>query len=130
VSVCPVTVIGRLVEDPAVKFVGNPQRAVCNMRLAYDYSANETNFINVVTWDKHAESCANVLTKGRLVAATGRLHLRQWEAEGKKGISPEIANASVQFLDRAKTNEGETVTAPAAAAAEDSPAMNLDDLPF
>jgi single-strand DNA-binding protein len=97
----------------------------------------EADFIPVVAWQKLAETCANHLQKGRLVAVEGRLQIRSYEAQdGQRRRVAEVVAANVQFLDRAP----ETRRAGDVDSGETDPGdpmdqdnieeINLDDLPF
>ena len=65
--------IGRLTADPELRYTQSGT-AVANFRLAVDRpftnqaGEREADFIPIVVWDKQAETCANYLSKGRLVA--------------------------------------------------------------
>jgi len=100
--------IGRLCRDPELRYTTNGV-AVAGFTLAVDRSftnaqgKKETDFIPIVTWQKLAETCANYLKKGRLVAVDGRLQIRSYDAaDGQKKQVAEIVAEAVQFLDRAK----------------------------
>lgn len=73
-----IILIGRLTADPQLRYTQNGT-AVANFRLAVErprpnqHGEREVDFIDVVTWQRLAETCANNLNKGRLVAAEGRL---------------------------------------------------------
>ena len=101
-----IIVIGRLTKDPEMRSTSNGT-SVTNMRLAVErpYSKKnadgnkEVDYINVVTWRGLAENCAQHLSKGRLVAVDGALHIRNSESNGRKYINPEINADNVRFLD-------------------------------
>lgn len=101
-----IILIGRLVRDPELRYTPNGV-ATCSFTLAVDRSftnqkgERETDFIDIVTWRKLAETCANHLAKGRLVAADGRLQVRSYEtAEGQRRKVAEVVAEDVRFLDR------------------------------
>src|SRR5690606_41768271 len=103
-----IVLIGRLVADPVLRYTQSGV-AVTSFTLAVDSNRSKedgqraTDFIDVVTWRKQAETCANNLTKGRLVAASGRLQIRR--SDDKDGIrrkAAEGAAARVQWRDRAE----------------------------
>lgn len=101
-----VVLIGRLTKDPELRYTPGG-KAVATLRLAVDRGTNnaqgekETDFIDVVVWEKQAENVANYLQKGRLVAVTGRLQIRQYETqEGQKREKAEVVAGNVRFLDR------------------------------
>lgn len=98
--------IGRLTRDPEMRYT-NAGKAVATMRLAVDRGTTnpqgekETDFIDVVVWEKQAESVANHLAKGRMVAVQGRLQIRQYETDGgQKREKAEVVANTVRFLDR------------------------------
>jgi single-strand DNA-binding protein len=108
VSLNKVMVIGNVGNDPEMRFIanGNP---VTSFRVAANrfYTTpegerkQETDWFNVVTWNKLAEQCNQFLTKGRLVYLEGRLHNRSWEGQdGQKRTRTEIIASRVTFLDR------------------------------
>ncbi len=137
-----VILIGRLTRDPELRYTPNGV-AVANFTLAVDRpftnqaGEREADFIPVVVWQKLAETCANHLHKGRLVAVDGRLQIRSYETQdGQRRRVAEVIAASVQFLDRASearrnTPTGEGGGEPAEdQAVDDFGEINLDDLPF
>ncbi|HHT49046.1 MAG TPA: single-stranded DNA-binding protein [Firmicutes bacterium] len=137
-----VIIIGRLTRDPELRYTPNGI-AVANFTVAVDRpytnqaGERETDFIPVVVWQKLAETCANHLHKGRLVAVDGRLQIRSYETQdGQRRRVAEVVAANVQFLDRANearrnvsVNEGGGETSQDQAA-DDFGEINLDDLPF
>ncbi len=107
-----IVLIGRLTADPALRFTPSGV-AVCSFTMAVDrpfknqQGERETDFIDIVVWRKLAETCANHLSKGRLVAVEGRLQVRSYEAQdGSKRKAAEVIADSIQFLDRAKEATG------------------------
>ena len=100
--------VGRLVRDPENKYT-TAGKAVTTFTLAVDrqftnqQGEREADYIPIITWQKLAETCANHLSKGRLVAVEGRLQIRTYDAQdGQKRKVAEVVANSVQFLDRAK----------------------------
>jgi single-strand DNA-binding protein len=102
-----VILIGRLVRDPEMRYTqgGTP---ITRFRIAVDRPPNpqgerETDFIDIVAWNKVAESCGNSLTKGRLVAVEGRLQIREFQTQdGQRRRVAEVRAGNVQFLDKPK----------------------------
>jgi single-strand DNA-binding protein len=78
--------VGRLTKDPELREVnvGGDSRSVCDMRIAVDGRRGDPLYLDIATWGKQAEACAEHLTKGRQVAFTGELMLRQSEKDGEK----------------------------------------------
>ena len=94
--------IGRLTRDVEMRYTGEG-KAVANFTLAVDraYGSEDTDFINIVVWEKQAENCAEYIGKGRLVAVEGRLQIRNYEDKGgNKRIAAEIVANQVVFLDK------------------------------
>ncbi len=100
-----VVLIGRLTQDPSLRYTesGVP---VGGFTLAVDRPRRENgekqaDFIDVVVWRGLAETCANHLSKGRLVAVAGRIQTRTWTAkDGGKRKAVEVVAETVRFLDR------------------------------
>ena len=114
--------IGRLTKDPECRYTP-AGKAVCSFRLAVDrgYGDNkEADFVNIVAWEKLAETVTNNLQKGRLVLVEGRLQIRQYEKDGQKREAAEVVANTVRFLDHAKGKETQ----------DDLGDLNLDDLPM
>ncbi|MDK2881598.1 MAG: single-strand DNA-binding protein [Clostridia bacterium] len=103
-----VILIGRSTREPELRFTGSGT-AVANFTLAVDRpflnarGERETDFIRVVVWRKLAETCANYMGKGRLVAVEGRLQVRSYQTpEGQTRTATEVVADTVRFLDRAR----------------------------
>lgn len=124
-----VILIGRLTRDPELKYTPNGV-AVCNFTLAVDRAFSkdkEADFIPIVVWGKIAETCANHLSKGRLVAVEGRLQIRSYEKDGNKHRIAEVVASEVKFLDYGKKGEK---PANKRNNGPDFGEIDLDDLPF
>lgn len=107
-----VVLIGRLTKDPELRYT-NSGKAVATLRLAVDRGSNnaqgekETDFIDVVVWERQAETVANYLQKGRLVAVQGRLQIRTYETqEGQRREKAEVVANQVRFLDSGRDSGG------------------------
>lgn len=105
-----VVLIGRLTQDPELRYT-NSGTAVASFSLAVDRprlnqaGERETDFINIVVWQKQAELCAQYLHKGRLAAVDGRLQIRTYDnREGQKVRVAEVVADTVRFLDRADSS--------------------------
>ena len=106
--------IGNLTRDPELRYT--PQgTAVCSFGLATNRSwmpsdaterREETEFHRIVAWNKLAELCSQLLTKGRKVYIEGRLQTRSWETpDGEKRQSTEIVAEDMVILDSRKSQE-------------------------
>ncbi|MBZ4687749.1 MAG: single-strand DNA-binding protein [Clostridia bacterium] len=107
-----VILIGRLTRDPELRYTGSGI-PVATFSLAVDrpftnqQGERDTDFIRIVTWRKLAETCANNLGKGRLVAVEGRLQIRNYEdREGITRQAAEVIAGTVRFLDWPKDKSG------------------------
>lgn len=99
-----IVLIGRLTKDPELRYTQSGI-AVANFTLAVDRTfksasgEKETDFINIVVWQKQAENCANYLSKGKLAAVGGSLQIRGYQAsDGSKRTIAEVVASDVQFL--------------------------------
>ena len=98
-----VFLIGRLSRDPELRHTSSGT-AVCQINVAVSRRTAagrdpETDFINVVVWDKQAENVSKYLAKGRQVAVEGRIQTRSYDNnEGKKTYVTEVVANSVEFL--------------------------------
>ena len=131
-----IMVIGNVGSDPEMRFTPNG-KPVTSYRLATNrfFTASdgerkkETEWFDIVTWDRQAESCNQFLTKGQRVYVEGRLRTRTWEGQdGQRRFRIEIHANRVIFLDRRPVGapvEGET---PEFDEAEGI--VEPDDLPF
>ena len=105
--------IGRLTRDPELRSTSN-DISVTSFTVAVDRNftnqqgEKETDFIPVVAWRKLAETCAKYLEKGRLVAVSGRMQVRSYEAkDGSKRYVTEVVADEVQFLERTEEHKPE-----------------------
>lgn len=104
-----VFLIGRLSRDPELRHTTSSM-AVCQINVAVGRRTGagkdpETDFINVVVWDKQAENVAKYLAKGRQVAVEGRIQTRSYDNnEGKKTYVTEVVANNVEFLGSASDN--------------------------
>lgn len=113
-SLNKVLLIGNLTRDPELRYT--PQgNAVCTFGLATNRSwlpagseerREETEFHRVVSWNKLAELCAQLLTKGRKVYVEGRLQTRSWQApDGAQRQVTEVVIDDMRILDSKRATE-------------------------
>lgn len=131
-----IILIGRLTRDPELRYTTNGI-AVAKLNLAVDRPQfskereKETDFIDVVVWQKLAETCANNLGKGRLVAVDGRLQIRSYDDnQGVRRKAAEVVAENIRFLDwpKDRENQGGSSSTNSGFASEIS--FNGDDIPF
>ena len=99
--------IGNLTRDPDLRYT--PQgTAVCNFGLATNRQwktdsgekKEDVEFHRIVAWNKLAELCAQLLSKGRKVYVEGRLQTRRWTTQdGTDRTTTEIVINDMIILD-------------------------------
>ena len=99
-----IILVGNLTRDPEIRYVGSGA-AVTKFTLAVNRRSKqqeETDFIDIVAWDKLAETCNTYLKKGMSCLVEGRLSIRSYETkEGEKRKATEVVCNTMQMLDRA-----------------------------
>lgn len=108
-----VQLIGRLTRDPELRYVAPKGDPVATFTLAVDRDykngdgERDADFPQIVAWRKTAETVAEYMTKGRLLALEGSVRTRSYEAkDGSRRYVTEIVADRVWFLDRAKNGDG------------------------
>lgn len=106
-----VMIIGNVGRDPEMRYTpsGKPVTSF-SIATSRFYSTpegerkQETEWFNIVTWNRLAETCNQFLTKGRQAYVEGSLRTRTWEGrDGQKRTSVEIIANRVLFLDKQTT---------------------------
>lgn len=132
-----VMLIGNVGKDPEMRYTANG-KAVTTFTIACNRTFNspdgerreETDWFDVVTWEKLAEQCSQFLQKGRQAYVEGRLQTRSWEGQdGQKRYRTEVVAQTVLFLGSGGGGGG----AARAERFEDAgagPPVDPDDLPF
>jgi len=127
-----VSLLGRLVKDPELRYTTTNNTAVASFTLAVDKrfvkeGEQNADFINIVAWSKSAEFCSKWFSKGLRVGVIGRIQTRTWEdTEGKKHYATEVVAESLYFAD-GKKSENATIETKKE---EFDPINSDDDLPF
>lgn len=106
-SLNKVSLIGNLTRDPELRYT--PQgNAVCTFGLATNRQwtteggekKEDAEFHRIVAWNKLAELCSQLLSKGRKVYVEGRLQTRNWTAQdGASRTTTEIVISDMIILD-------------------------------
>jgi single-strand DNA-binding protein len=103
-----VMLIGRCTRDPELRFTPGKGTPVTTLTLAVDKfnpstGQKEADFIPVVVWGKPAENTANYMSKGSLMAVSGKIQTRSYDAkDGTKRYVTEVVTMEVQFLSKGK----------------------------
>ena len=104
-----IQIIGRLTKDPDTTTTKAGQ-TLCRMRVAVPRPGGDAEpvYIDVVAWERLAETCGEYLAQGRQVAVSGRLDYSEWsDAEGARHSRHEIVANGVDFLAQPKSRDGE-----------------------
>lgn len=103
-----VQLIGNLGANPEIRDLSSGKK-VARFALATTDSyrdkdgnqVKETQWHNLVAWNKSAEFAEKYLEKGKRIAIDGKLTTRNWEdAEGKKHYVTEVIVNEVMMLDK------------------------------
>lgn len=109
-----VALVGRLTKDPEVRYTANNQTPVAKFILAVSRTFKregqpEADFIPIIVWGKQAENCGKYISKGKLVAVSGRIETRSWEdQDGKRHYATEIIADGVSYLEK-KSNDNDLI---------------------
>ncbi len=97
-----VELIGNLTRDPELRYTPNGA-AVCTFGLATNRTyvsdgekKEEVDFHRLVSWNKLAELCNQLLKKGMKVFISGRLQTRSWE--GQDGQSRQTTEIVIEDM--------------------------------
>jgi len=133
--------IGRLGQAPDMKFTAQG-KAVTNFSVATGREwknaageeQKETEWHNIVVWDKLAEICNQYLTKGSRVYIEGRLQTRSWDDQtsGEKKYKTEIVASDMIILDSGNKRDDQPAAQPQrqAQAGSRKPVASEDDIEF
>lgn len=109
-SLNKVILIGRLGQNPELRYIPQTERAVANFTLAtnerfFKPSTNESDiraeWHRIVAWGKLAEFCEKFLTQGKQILVEGKLRTRNWQdKEGNKRYTTEIHAQNIVLLGR------------------------------
>ena len=136
-----ITLIGNLGADIELKTTNSGKYvASVNMAVKDDFNKEKTDWKPLVFWNKSAETAAQYLHKGSMIAVVGRLSVRAYEdKEGKKRTAYEVVVERFEFLDAkpSTTIQREFLGKHGDVSVVDAPAgdyqtieENPDDLPF
>ncbi|MBI2029048.1 single-stranded DNA-binding protein [Candidatus Gottesmanbacteria bacterium] len=133
-SLNKVTLIGNLTRDPELRYTPNGT-AVATFTVATNREwtvesgekREEAEFTRCVAWNKLAELCSQLLSKGRKVYVEGRLQTRSWQGQdGNQRTSTEVVISDMIVLDsRYKVQEEGTEVSPAPAPMQTQPPVKV-----
>jgi single-strand DNA-binding protein len=130
-----VILVGRLTRDPELRYTPSGVavtrfNVAVNRNYLNQQGEREADFINIVTWRKLAENCANYLRKGSLVGIDGRLQTGKYEnKEGRTIYTTDVVAEDVRFLEP-KTSKASSAVPSYDPFKEEGPDASKWDLPF
>ena len=129
-----VILLGRLVNDPEIKYTQSSNMLVVNFRLAVNRrfvkqgEERQADFINIIAWNKTAEFCSKYFKKGQQIALSGRIETRTWDDDkGQRHYITEVIAEEVDFAG-GKSNKENEEAEPVNNKFENT--VSGDDLPF
>lgn len=101
-----VNLTGRLGQEPEIRYTPNG-KATASVSLAVKgFSKEKTDWVKLVFWDKTAEILAQYCHKGDQIAVSGRLQVRDYQAQdGTKRNATEVVVNSLTLLGSGKARE-------------------------
>ncbi len=151
-----VILVGNLTRDPEIRYVGSGS-AVTKFRIAVnpnkrDAKPEDTMYVDIVAWERLAETCNTFLKKGSPVLVEGRLSIRSYDDAKLRDESgqpirrqaTEVVISTMQMLSSRRDdsggdsgdhgggyNGGRSSQAPAKSTTGDTAADELEDeIPF
>ena len=135
-----VILIGRLTKDVELRYTQTTNTAVAlfnlavNRKFAKAGEERQTDFFNIVAWNKLAETISKYLCKGNQISISGRLETRNYDDEkGQKHYITEVIAEEVDFIEtKNKQNSEAILNSPVPVNSENTSDFisNGDDLPF
>ena len=135
-----VILIGRLTKDVELRYTQTTNTAVAlfnlavNRKFAKAGEERQTDFFNIVAWNKLAETISKYLSKGNQVSISGRLETRNYDDEkGQKHYITEVIAEEVDFIEtKNKQNSEAILNSPVPVNSENTSDFisNGNDLPF
>jgi len=123
-SLNKILIIGNVGGEPEMRFTPSG-KAVTSFSVACNTKyggVDTTEWLNIVAWDKLAETCNKYISKGKQVYVEGRLQTRKWSGQdGLAHYKTEVIASQVIFLGSKKQGEEET---------EQAGGLELDEIDF
>lgn len=106
---------GYVGQDPEIKHISdNVQVASFSLATTEYFKGDgdrkqDTQWHNIVAWNRLAEFCGKYVTKGMLLQVMGSIKYRTYETkEGAKRYVTEIVAEKVEFVGKKETRQGDT----------------------
>lgn len=104
-----VILCGNLTRDPEMRYIANGN-GVVKFNLAINRktkNGDEVTYVDIIAWEKLAETCNTYLKKGDPVLVEGRLVIRSYDdKDGNKRKATEIVIDAMQMLGTRRDREG------------------------
>jgi single-strand DNA-binding protein len=100
----PIDLEGRVTHDPILRKT-KTGKSVCMFAIAMEHPVKgeakpKPSFIDIETWEKLADLCAENIKKGRMIQATGRLKQDRWQDDtGKTRSKLKLVSSQVKFIE-------------------------------
>ena len=132
-----VILVGNLTRDPELTTT-NSGVSVCRFSIAVQRrfgsgdNGPQTDFFNIVVWNKAAENCHKFLKKGSKCGVVGRIQNSSYEAsDGTKRYATDIVAEEVEFLNSRSGGDGGDMPAkPSSSETAELEPIDDDSLPF
>jgi single-strand DNA-binding protein len=103
-----VNLVGRLTKGPELSERDGTK--VCDLRIAVNGRGKMPPlYIDVASFNRQAEACAEHLAKGSRVGVAGSLRLSQWQSNGSPRSRHSVVAREIQFLDTKSSASDEAV---------------------
>ena len=114
-----VSLVGRITKDPELKTFGKKDGSMCRFTLAiYDGvdadGEERTQFISCIAWNRSAEILEKYVSKGQLVAISGRCTASSYENEdGETVYKQEVTADRVELIaPKKREDDGDDMCEP------------------
>lgn len=135
------TIIGNLTRDPELKSLPSGVKvanfSVATNRVWYDENRQKqeaTDYHNIVSFGKQAETIAQYMKKGSSIYVEGRLQTRSWDdaSSGKKMYRTEVVAEKFQFGPKggsSPVSDSSSNSSSAPSDSQEAPAIDEIDYP-
>ena len=94
-----INVAGRITAEPDLKYTEKDKKAIVRFSIAVNNGSEIADFFNVTAFDKQAENLAKYVSKGDMIAVSGRLSTSSYEKDGVKINSVYILANNITFCN-------------------------------
>lgn len=94
-----INVAGRITAAPELKYTEKDKKAIVRFSIAVNNGSEIADFFNVTAFEKQAENLAKYVSKGDMIAVSGRLSTSSYEKDGVKINSVYILANNITFCN-------------------------------